>query len=177
MPVKKLKESDLEIVLTSEQEKASSRAERIRLHFETNVHISDSDLQYYLKLEQVFNFAFGYDRTNQVCRLIETRFRIHKRQALQMLEDCQIVFGQFFEIKKKAKRYLQEIRLNHLYQMAMAKEDIEQCRLIDGEINRLYNLYDDSMDYIDNHGRELPKITMSSDPQLLNQPDYEEEEE
>lgn len=174
MPEKKLNPADIEILLTNEQEKASVRAERIRLHFETNEYITDQDLRYYQQLEQVFNFAFGYERTNQVCRLIQTKFRIHKRQALQMLEDCQVVFGQFFEVNKKAKRHLQELKLNHLYELAMVEKDIEQCRLILGEINRLYNLYDDSMDYIDNAGRKLPQVTRSSDPQLLNAADEEE---
>ena len=175
MPKKISKETDLEIVISSEEEKSMTRADRLRLHFETDEYIDDEDLKYYLQLEQIFNFAFGYERKAQVIRMICTKYRVTERHAFRLIDDCQVVFGQFFEVKKKAKRYLQELKLNRHYEMAFAEKDNELCLEIIKEVNKLYSLYDDSMDYIDNTGRQLPKIERLSNPELLKQPPEDEQ--
>lgn len=144
-----------------------TRVEKIIAHFEQGFFLDDRGLKYYKKLEQVFHAVFNYKTKAQCVRVVVMQQRCSRKEAYDLLEDVELVFGNFFEVNKKAKRYLMEHRLDYLYQKAIADNDIERAESIVEKICKLYDLYNPKDDDIKTRDLKLPKVRRSSNPQLL----------
>ena len=159
-----------------EIEQEMSTTQKIIAHFENGFYLDDVALKRYQKLERVFNAVFNYKTKAQCVRVVIMNLKCSRQEAYVLLEEVQEVFGNFFEVNKSAKRYLQELRLDHLYGKALENKDDELALEVIKEKNKLFDLYNPEEDYTGNAHRELPIVKRSSDPRILQEMYIDEEE-
>lgn len=158
-------------------EKKMSKVERIIAHFEDGVYLDDAALKYLQKLEIVFHSVFNYKTKAQSVRVVINAMRCSSKEAYKMLDDVQEVYGNFFEVNKSAKRYIQEHRLNAIYERALTDKEDDRALEVIKELNKLYDLYNQQENLIGNSRRTLPVIKRSSDPRILQEMYKESESE
>ncbi len=142
-----------------------SQVERIQAHIQDNYELLSEDESYYQVLEKVFILVFKKSYRRQATTTVRSYFPEYN--PVELLDHTITVFGDFFEVNKQAKRYLQEQRHLRIYNKCMEQKEYFTAEAALSSIDKLYGLYDTS-----DMGQEIGELPgplkRSSNPALLS---------
>lgn len=151
-------------IMPPEAAEQLDRIERIKAHLENDYELLEEDREYFDRLNIVFKLTHGEENPDVAMKKITAVLGAGDHSSL--IDDCSILYGDFFTINGAAMRVIQEKRHERVYEAAMSAQDFASAEQALKAIDNLYRLYNDTDD-LPISNRRLPGVKLTSNTEAL----------